>query len=161
MSNYVRLVTYRRKFDPVFQTSLYGAGDRLGEIHTIKGLQIQNNEVLTLLNIQVIDRIKANIPLAFYFFDREPLSISADNSPFDVSDADIAHCTGVASISESDYASTLSNSFGQGCFNTPIKPVVNEDDELDLWVGIKALKDTKVMTANALSFIYYFALDFT
>lgn len=161
MSNYVRLVTYRRKIDPQFQTSMYEAGDRIGEFHAIKGLQIQNNEVLTLLNIQVIDRIKANIPLVFYFFDREPTSLSADNSPFDVSDTDIERCTGVASVTTDDYATTLSNSFAQGCFNVPLKPRVTETGELDLWIAVKALGDTPVMTANALTFIYYFALDFT
>lgn len=94
---------------PAITAGAYTSGDALGGLLTFGGAALANGRGGTITKVVITDDDDENQPIDLVFFN-QPFVATADNAPFDPSDADLANCIGHISIAATDYASFNDNS---------------------------------------------------
>lgn len=89
--------------------AIYAAGDALGELLTFANAALAAGGVGTITKIVILDRDSEDAPIDVVFFDRT-FTNTADNAPFDPSDADLANNIGYVDVAATDYADFVDNS---------------------------------------------------
>lgn len=87
---------------PTISTSLYTSGDQIGGLMTLANAARYDGGGFTLNTISIVDLAKQNAEIDVILFDAA-VTANNDNDPWDMSDADMAHCRGYAKVSASDY----------------------------------------------------------
>lgn len=157
MPNQVLLATDIHGVSPTVTVASYADGEQLGVVQKIVGTTTVNctNRMLTLINLQVIDRDKTDIPLELFFFSAEP-TVVGDKGVLDFTDADLINNWGCVSIIKCDWCHVLSRSVT----NIPVQVPIQTSKDNNIWVVAKATGDGTFTRTDALSFRYYFAMDY-
>jgi hypothetical protein len=88
---------------PTITAGAYTAGDALGGLLTFANAARVAGGRGEIVKVTIIDDAKQSAPIDIVLFDRT-LTATADNSPFDPSDADLQNCLGYISVAATDYA---------------------------------------------------------
>lgn len=95
--------TISSQVTPTVSTIAYASGDCLGGLQTISNAVRVSGSSGRLMKVTVLDKTQAQRPsIDLVFFDRS-VTVAGDNNPFACSDADMAFCLGVLSISTSNW----------------------------------------------------------
>lgn len=89
--------------------AIYASGDALGGMMTFVNAARQDIKTGKVTKIVIIDDAKQLAPVDLVLFDRTFTS-TADNAPFDPTDANMQNCVGHLSVAAADYASFVDNS---------------------------------------------------
>lgn len=103
-----------REAAPAVDTNAYAAGDLMGaaEIELKLPTGSESGQGGVIQSVGIIDLAAQAQNIDVMFFDTEPSGTTfTDNAAFDPADADLAHCVGVASIT--DWKSFADNAYGQ------------------------------------------------
>ena len=94
---------------PTITAGAYAAGDAVGGLLTFaQAASIYKGDAI-LTKIVIIDDAMQDAILDLWLFD-QTFTPTADNDPFDISDADLQNCVGVLHIVAADYEDALDNS---------------------------------------------------
>ena len=88
---------------------IYAAGDALGGLMTFANAALAAGGSGTITNVVVIDEDQERAPIDIVFFN-QTFGATADNSPFDPTDADLANNIGYVDVAATDYANFVDNS---------------------------------------------------
>ena len=88
---------------------LYAAGDALGGLLTFANAARVAGGGGTITKVVILDEDQELAPIDVVFFD-QTFGATADNAPFDPSDADLANCIGYVDVAATDYADFVDNS---------------------------------------------------
>lgn len=88
---------------------IYAAGDALGGLLTFANAALAAGGTGTITKIVIIDEDQERAPIDIVFFDRT-FTATADNAPFDPTDADLANVIGYVDVAATDYANFVDNS---------------------------------------------------
>jgi hypothetical protein len=94
---------------PTITAGAYTAGDALGGRLDFANAAREAGGGGTITKIVIIDRDSEDSPIDVVFFD-QAFTATADNAPFDPSDADLANCIGYVDVAATDYADFSDNS---------------------------------------------------
>ena len=94
---------------PTIDTSIYASGDAIGGLLTFNFSGSDTGYQGVITKIVVIDKASQAAPLDLILFDRT-FTATADQAPFDPTDADLANCIGHISIAATDYVAFNDNS---------------------------------------------------
>jgi len=89
--------------------AIYAAGDALGGLLTFAAAARVAGGGGTITKVVVIDEDQERAPVDVVFFDRT-FGATADNAPFDPTDADLANCIGYLDVAATDYENFVDNS---------------------------------------------------
>jgi len=87
---------------------IYASGDAIGGRLDLANAVRAGIGTGTITSIVIVDNDQEQAPIDIVFFD-QAFAATADNSPFDPSDADLANCIGFAAIAATDYANFNDN----------------------------------------------------
>ena len=93
---------------PTITAGAYAAKDAVGGLLTFASAARVSGGVITIQSIALSDLGNQLADLVLVLFDRT-FGATADNAPFDPSDADMANCVGIVPIYASDYQSFNDN----------------------------------------------------
>ena len=88
---------------------IYAAGDALGGLLTFANAARVAGGGGTITKIVILDEDQELAPIDVVFFN-VTFGATADNFPFDPSDADLANCIGYVDVAATDYANFADNS---------------------------------------------------
>lgn len=88
---------------PTITAGAYTAGDALGGLLTFASVVRTAGGSGEIVKVTIIDNAKQSAPVDLVLFD-QTFTATADNSPFDPSDADLQNCLGYVSVAATDYA---------------------------------------------------------
>lgn len=94
---------------PTITAGLYAAGDALGLMVTFANTARVAGGGGTITKVVVIDEAGQLAPIDVVFFN-QTFTATADNAPFDPSDADMANNIGYIDVAATDYADFVDNS---------------------------------------------------
>jgi len=89
--------------------AIYTAGDALGGRLEFPAVVTVASGQAVVTKVVIVDDDLEDAPIDLVFFD-QPFTATADNAPFDPSDADLQNCLGYVSVAATDYASFVDNS---------------------------------------------------
>ena len=108
---------------PVIQAAAYAAGDAVGGKMAFEVARAMG-ALVRITDIVVLDKGDQSAALNLVLFDRD-FTATADNDPFDPSDADMANIVAVLKVAGSDYVSFVDNAVATKELNTMCRPVGN------------------------------------
>lgn len=88
----------------------YSAHDQVGGIQTIASAVRTGVGTCVLESLVIIDKGAQSAALNVFFFNASPTLVGADNTAFDLLDANMDGCIGVAVVAAGDYTTTASSS---------------------------------------------------
>ena len=94
---------------PAVTAGAYAAGDALGLMVTFANAARVAGGGGTITKIVILDEAGQLAPIDVVFFN-VTFTATADNAPFDPSDADLANCIGYVDVAATDYADFVDNS---------------------------------------------------
>jgi len=94
---------------PTISTGAYAAGDALGGLLTFANAASVAGGGGLITKVVIIDEDQELTPIDLVLFD-QTFTATADNAPFDPSDADLANCIGYIDVAATDYADFVDNS---------------------------------------------------
>lgn len=94
---------------PVISLGIYAAGDAIGGMLTFADACPEFIGSGTITKVEIIDDDKEMAPIDLVLFDRA-FTPTADNAPFDPTDADMENCIGYISVAATDYVAFNDNS---------------------------------------------------
>jgi hypothetical protein len=89
--------------------AIYAAGDAIGGKLTFANAVRAAGRGGTIVKVVVVDDDKELAPVDLVLFDRD-FGATADNAPFDPTDADMENCMGYIDVAATDYGSFNDNS---------------------------------------------------
>jgi hypothetical protein len=97
---------------PAIVPAAYADGDQIGVPLKIPNLLVQSGGTAAIDSLAILDKAKQKASMEILFFDQMPVTTSVDNSPLDISDAEMAaKFIGSVYIDTAGYADTVSNSY--------------------------------------------------
>lgn len=93
---------------PVITAGAYVADDALGGRMEFGAVASVNGGKGAITKVVIVDDADQAAPVDIVFFDR-PFAATADNAPFDPTDADLQNCLGWIDIANTDYSSFTDN----------------------------------------------------
>jgi len=94
---------------PTISTGIYAAGDALGGLLTFANAVLATGGSGVITKVVIIDYDQELAPIDLVLFN-QTFTNTADNAPFDPSDADLANCIGYIDIAATDYSDFTDNS---------------------------------------------------
>jgi hypothetical protein len=94
---------------PTISTGIYAAGDALGGLLTFTNAVLSAGASGLITKVQVTDEDQELTPVDLVLFN-QTFTATADNAPFDPSDADLANCIGYIDVAATDYSDFVDNS---------------------------------------------------
>lgn len=93
---------------------IYAAGDALGGMLTFAEAAAFPGGSGQIVKVVVVDDDRELAPVDIVFFDQQ-FTPTADNAPFDPSDADMQNCIGFVSVAATDYSAFVDNAVASKC----------------------------------------------
>jgi hypothetical protein len=93
---------------PTITAGAYTAGDALGGLLTFAGAARLAGGRGMITKVTIVDDALQSAPIDLVLFDRT-FTATADNAPFDPSDADMQNCLGFIPVANTDYAEFTDN----------------------------------------------------
>ena len=97
---------------PVFTPAAYASGDAIGGLLTFSNVVSPFEPSFRICDAILIDAAKQSAYLRMVCFDRA-FTPTADNAPFDPTDADLQYCIGWVAWAAADYAALSDSSVAQ------------------------------------------------
>ena len=94
---------------PTITAGLYASGDALGGLLTFADAARLAGGTGIITKVVIVDDDQEIAPIDIVFFD-QTFTATADNAPFDPSDADMQNCIGFIDVAATDYADFVDNS---------------------------------------------------
>lgn len=88
---------------PTITAGAYTAGDALGGLLNFIDAARTAGGRGEIVKVTIVDDAKQSAPIDLVLFD-QTFTATADNSPFDPSDADLQNCLGYVSVANTDYS---------------------------------------------------------
>jgi hypothetical protein len=88
---------------PTITAGAYTAGDALGGLLTFASVVRTAGGHGEIVKVTIQDNAKQSAPMDLVLFN-QTFTATADNAPFDPTDADLANCIGYISVAATDYA---------------------------------------------------------
>lgn len=154
----VLAATVYQAVTPTISTSAYVSGDRLGSLMEITGMT--GSKAVSLLSVAVVDKSGQSAPIDLVFFGTQPTIASADNDPFDLTDANMDYFQGKVSIQATDYIASTSNSGASvPGIGLALKPIGQTGEIKKVYCQAVIKGSATYATTSALVFKFYFSLD--
>jgi len=99
---------------PTITAGVYAAGDALGGLLNFANAARLAGSGGTITKIVIVDDDSQLAPVDVVFFDRT-FTATADNAPFDPTDADLENCIGYVNVAATDYGAFNDNSVAVKC----------------------------------------------
>jgi len=93
---------------PIITAGAYAAGDAVGGLLTFANAVRAAGGQAVITKVVITDDAAQRVALDLVLFDRT-FTATADNAPFDPSDADLANCIGYIDTAATDYANFVDN----------------------------------------------------
>ena len=107
------IITQEQSIDIVLQPTItagaYAAGDALGGLLTFANAARVAGSSGRIVKVVIVDDDLQLAPIDIVFFN-QTFTNTADNAPFDPSDADLENCIGYVDVAATDYAAFADNS---------------------------------------------------
>ena len=98
----------RIALNPTITAGAYAAGDALGGRLAFENVVPEAGGGGTITKVVIVDKDNERAPIDLVLFD-QPFTATADNAPFDPTDADLEHCIGYIDVAATDYAAFNDN----------------------------------------------------
>ena len=100
---------FRISLTPTITAGIYAAGDALGGRLEFAAAAREAAAGGTITKVVIVDEAQQLAPVDLVLFD-QAFTATADNAPFDPTDADLANCIGYIDVAATDYADFTDNS---------------------------------------------------